>query len=316
MSAQQYRYLFGPVLSRRLGLSLGLDVTPMKTCAFNCVYCQLGRTTHQTIARKEYVPAAAVMAELADYLAREGRADYLTFSGSGEPTLHSRLGEMILQAKQLSDIPVAVLTCSALISDPQVRRELAGADVLLPSLDAASPRTFEALNRPHGGLSLPEIIEGLKCLRREYSGRIWLEIMVVKGINDGAAEVALLRQALAEIKPDKVHLNTVVRPPAESGVLPLSETEMRTLQKELGAPAEIIASWPSPATPSFEKHMLPEALGLIARHPATLQEIAGYLNCRAEAAATMLEALLEAGAVERRKHRGRDFYAAPANGKD
>ncbi len=313
MSIYHYRYLFGPVLSRRLGFSLGLDVTPMKTCTFNCVYCQLGRTTHQTIARREYVPPAEVMAELADYLAKEDRADYVTFSGSGEPTLHSKLGEMIVRAKQMSEIPVAVLTCSALINDAQVRRELACADVILPSLDAASPGTFDAINRPHGRLVFADMIEGLKRLRREYSGRIWLEIMMVKGVNDGAEEVAMLRQAVSEIKPDKVHLNTVVRPPAESDALALSETELQALQREFGPPAEIIAPWPSPSTLTFENRLMPEALNLIARHPSSLDEISSYLNCSAEIVAIVLNSLLETGEVERHLYQGKTFYAAAAS---
>jgi wyosine [tRNA(Phe)-imidazoG37] synthetase (radical SAM superfamily) len=310
MPAHKYRHLFGPVLSRRLGYSLGLDVTPLKTCTYNCIYCQLGRTTLQTIERKEYVPAAEVMAELADYVANEGQADYITFSGSGEPTLHSKLGEMITKAKGLSTIPVAVLTCGALMYDPQVRHELAMADVVLPSVDAASPRIFSAINRPHGRLDLAEIITGLKRFREEYAGKIWLEIMLVRGVNDGAEEVALLRQALDLIKPDKVHLNTVIRPPAESKAGALSEAELQAVQRILGPPAQVIGQRPSPATSSLEHHLMSEALGLIARHPSTLEEISKYLNCTAEQVARVLNALLESGEVERRDHLGRKFYAA------
>jgi wyosine [tRNA(Phe)-imidazoG37] synthetase (radical SAM superfamily) len=288
---------------------LGLDVTPLKTCTFNCVYCQLGRTTVQTIERKEYVPAGEVMAELADYLTNEGHADHITFSGSGEPTLHSKLGEMIAQAKRMSSIPVAVLTCSALIYDPQVRRELALADVVLPSLDAASPHVFAAINRPHGRLQFAEILAGLKRFRNEYSGKIWLEIMLVKGVNDSAQEIVLLRQALGEIGPDKVHLNTVIRPPAESTAGALSEIELQAVQKILGPPAEVIAERPSPAASSHESHLMSEAQNLIARHPATLEEIAKYLNCEAGRVARLLNVLLESGEVQKRDHRGKLFYA-------
>lgn len=307
---QKYRYLFGPVRSRRLGLSLGIDVVPNKTCTFNCVYCQLGRTTYQTVRRDEYVSADEVMAEVEAFLESDGRADYLTFSGSGEPTLHSKLGEMIARTKRLTKIPVAVLTCSALMDDAQVRRELAQAAVILPSLDAASPKAFYAINRPHGRLYLAEIVNGLKHLRDEYTGQIWLEIMMVKGVNDNEDEIALLRRAIAEIRPDKVHLNTVVRPPAEGEAQALSDEELRLVQARLGAPAEVIAERASAPAHSLDNRLIAEALQLIARHPLTLEEISNYMNCKPEIIQVMLQALLEADEVKVRDHRGRQFYVA------
>ncbi len=309
---QKYRYLFGPVRSRRLGLSLGIDTVPNKTCTFNCVYCQLGRTTYQTILREEYVPANEVMTELADFLEYDGRADYVTFSGSGEPTLHRKLGEMIVRAKRLTNIPVAVLTCSALMYDAQVRHELAQADVILPSLDAASPRTFYAVNRPHGRLYLAEIINGLRQFRAEFSGKIWLEIMLVKGVNDEEEEIALLRRAIAEIQPDKVHLNTVVRPPAEDEAQALSDEELRAVQARLGPPAEVIAERWTAARLSLDSRLISEAVNLIARHPMTLEEISHYMNCKPEIIALMLKGLTDSGMVEARTHRGQVFYIALA----
>ncbi len=308
LSSGEYHHVFGPVQSRRLGKSLGIDVVPLKTCTFNCIFCQLGRTTHQTIERKEYVPTMAVMAELKDYLNNGGKADYISFSGSGEPTLHSKLGEMIARTKQMSKIPVAVLTCSALLYDPQVRRELALADVVLASLNTASPETFRLINRPHGKLNLPEIIDGLKRLRREYRGEIWLEIMFVKGLNDNVQEIALLHDAIAAIRPDKVHLNTVVRPPAESQVQALSATQLRELQTHLGANVEVIAERPDRPEPSVGFLVVDNLMRLIARHPATLEEIAGSMNCKYEILRPVLQALTTAGAVEVREHRGKKFY--------
>ncbi|MDZ7289658.1 MAG: radical SAM protein [candidate division KSB1 bacterium] len=312
LSSGGYRHLFGPVHSRRLGLSLGIDVVPIKTCTFNCIYCQLGRTTYQTLKREEYVPASEVMAELAAYLERGGTADYLTFSGSGEPTLHSKLGEMIVQTKKMSKIPVAVLTCGALLFDPQVRKELMPADVVLPSLNAASIKTFNVINRPHGKLRLPEIIDGLTLFRREYRGQIWLEIMLIKGINDSAEEIDLLKKAIAEIKPDKVHLNTVVRPPAESEVQPLSEVELRSVLIALGPPAEIIAERPALAKPASGTHLMEEVVKLLARHPATLEEIAEYLVCPLETVARVLTILAEAGKIQAQEHQCKKFYTAVA----
>jgi wyosine [tRNA(Phe)-imidazoG37] synthetase (radical SAM superfamily) len=305
---QEYRYLFGPVHSRRLGLSLGIDVVSAKTCTFNCIFCQLGRTSQLTIERKEYVPAAEVMDELEAYLKNDGRVDYITFSGSGEPTLHSKLGEMIAQTQEISKIPVAVLTCGALLYDGQVRRELALADVVVPSLSTVVPATFKALNRPHGKLHLEEIIAGLKSFRQEYRGQIWLEVMLVKGLNDNAQEMALLHDAIAQIKPDKVHLNTVARPPAEENVMPLHYNELRKLRTVLGANVEIITERPEMPTPSVGHLVVHDLLQLLAHHPATLEEISESLNCKHEIIWLVLNALTETGVIKVREHGGKKFY--------
>lgn len=310
LSSGENRYLFGPVHSRRLGFSLGIDVVPAKTCTFNCIFCQLGRTTLQTIERKEYVPTAEVMAELEKYLESGGHAEYLTFSGSGEPTLHSKLGEMIAQTKKMTTIPVAVITCGALLYDAQVRRELALADVVLPSLSAALPDTFQALNRPHGTLHLDAIVNGLKSFRQEYRGQIWLEAMLVKGLNDDPREMALLHDAITQIKPDKVHLNTVIRPPAESKAQALSAAELRRMQAILGAKVEIIAELPDMPEPAMGYLVVHDLMQLLARHPATLEEIAESLNCKQEIIWMVLNSLTESGVIEVRKHRGKKFYAA------
>lgn len=309
---QNHRHLFGPVPSRRLGNSLGIDCVPKKTCTYNCVYCQLGPTTFQTLAREEYVPVEQVLAELSAFLAENTPVDFITFSGSGEPTLHSKLGEMIAETKKLTTIPVAVLTCGALMSDPQARADLAQADVVLPSLDAALPKTFHMVNRPHGKLHLSEIVAGLRQFRAEYRGQIWLEIMFVKGLNDGAEEVALFRKAIAEIAPDKVHLNTVVRPPTEAQAQALSETELCALQEALGAPAEIIAKPPRRLRHEIEQNMVPQLLALLAQHPLTLTEICEYLQCKHEIVWWLLHALIEEGLVEVRHHLGKKFYTAKA----
>jgi wyosine [tRNA(Phe)-imidazoG37] synthetase (radical SAM superfamily) len=307
---QKYRYLFGPVHSRRLGLSLGIDVVPMKTCTFNCIYCQLGRTSHQTLKRDEYVPVDDVMAELTAYLEQGGSADYLTFSGSGEPTLHSKLGEMIAQTKKMSKIPAAVLTCGALLFDPQVRKELLAADVVLPSLNAAFAKTFRLINRPHGQLQFAEIFDGLRRFRREYRGKIWLEVMLVKGINDNANEIAALRTAIGEIKPDKVHLNTVVRPPSEIEAKALTAAELRAIQNVLGPPAEVIAERAVVSKPASEKYLMDEIAELLARHPVTLDEIAAQANNEPQKVGSVLQTLLETGAIEIRWHEGKKFFIA------
>lgn len=229
--------LFGPVLSRRLGLSLGVDLLKYKTCNLDCVYCKLGRTSSLTSRRDRFVSPDKVLREI------ESRSkedfDHLTFAGSGEPTLSSDLREIIRRSKKIVDVPVAVITNSTLLTSPEVRSEVAEADVVLPSLDAVTKLTFERINRPARNLKIEEIIEGLREFRNEFSGEIWLEVMLVKDVNDTEAEQ--IARAVQLIGPDRVQLNTVVRPPAEP-VLPMDESEMMSI---LGVfdDAEIIPDW-------------------------------------------------------------------------
>jgi wyosine [tRNA(Phe)-imidazoG37] synthetase (radical SAM superfamily) len=223
--------------------------------------------------------------------------------------LHNKLGEMIAQTKQMTRIPVTVLTCGALLYDAQVRRELALADIVLPSLSAALPATFQAINRPHSMLHLDAVINGLKSFRQEYHGQIWLEVVLVKGLNDNAQEMALLHDAIAQIKPDKVHLNTVIRPPAESEARALSATELRRMQAILGTKVEIIAELPDMTAPAVGHLVVHDLMQLLARHPATLEEIGESLHCKHEIIGLVLNALVESGVVEVREHRGKKFYA-------
>jgi wyosine [tRNA(Phe)-imidazoG37] synthetase (radical SAM superfamily) len=180
---------------------------------------------------------------------------------------------------------------------------------VLPSLSTVSPETFHALNRPHGRLQLQEIIAGMKNFRQEYAGKIWLEVMLIKGLNDSVQEMSRLREAIAEIKPDKVHLNTVVRPPAEADIEPLAEAELREMQATLGANVEIIAERPEMPAPSVGHLVVHDLLQLLARHPATLSEICESLNCKHEIIWLVLNALMESGVVHEREYHGKKFYA-------
>ena len=271
------RYIFGPVLSRRLGRSLGVDVIPRKTCTLDCVYCELGLTDKRALRRMEYVPASDVIGEIRAALSRPDRIDMITFSGSGEPTLNSSLGTMIRSIKGFTRIPIAVLTNGTLLSLPEVRKDLMEADVVLPSLDAATVENFEKVNRPHPKLQLGRILEGMRIFRREYSGQIWLEILLIRGINDGDEEISLLKQIIDEINPDKVQLNTVVRPPAVEGILPVRRADLEKICSFLGPKCEII---------DFAEHdeSLPpgqadtdRVLALLSRRAMTLAEISSSL---------------------------------------
>jgi len=190
------RHIFGPVPSRRLGFSLGIDIIPAKTCTLNCVYCQLGPTACPTLKRKPYVTTKTILAEITTVLKDNPAIDYLTFSGSGEPTLNSEIGKMIQKVKKITTIPVTVLTNGTLLYIPEVRRSLMDADVVLPSLDAASEPVFRRINRPHPNLNLELIIEGLRRFGKEYRGKIWLEVMLVKGVNDSDTELNKIREII------------------------------------------------------------------------------------------------------------------------
>ena len=295
-------HLFGPVPSRRLGRSLGLDITPYKTCTFDCVYCQLGRTTNKTVQRREYIAKDSILCELRDFLS-EGEADidYITFAGSGEPTLHSGIGEMIDAIKTMTDIPVAVITNGSLLFREDVRGDLSNADVVLPSLDAATTSAFRAVNQPHESLSVDRIIEGLRMFREVFRGEFWLEIMFVRGVNDGTDEVTALSDAISTIDPDRVQLNTVVRPPCEDA-MPVDEDEMVRILGEFGGnfDVEIIA----------EKRIEVRAdiLPLLERRPLTLDQIAGSLGMHRNEAAKYLRELIEQGAVIETVHGGKRYF--------
>ena len=208
-----YRYLFGPVPSRRLGRSLGIDLVPQKTCTFDCAYCECGRTTVLTLERREYVPTGRVIAELDDCLAKAPDIDYVTFAGSGEPTLHSGIGDIISFIKdRYPRYRVAVLTNGALFVDPDVRAALMRADLVVPSLDAVSEDIFRDINRPSPGITAGQVVAGLVAFSREFPGVIWLEVFIVPGKNDTDEELLRLRDAVAVIAPDRVQVNTLDQP--------------------------------------------------------------------------------------------------------
>ena len=273
------KYIYGPVLSRRLGASLGIDLVPSKTCSYDCVYCQCGRTTNKTIQRKEYVPIARVIEEIKTFLpAYKGKLDYLTLSGAGEPTLNSGIGEVIRSLKKLSRIPVAVLTNSSLLWRADVRDELKQADLVMPSLDAATPMAFNFVNRP-GALKIGEIINGLVEFRKQFTGKIWLEILLVQVYNDEIGNLKALKKAVKRICPDKIQLNTVTRPPAEDCAYPLDANRLRRLARFFGPRAEIIADREISVTQAGGQSNIPgRIIALLARRPCVMPEIGSSLG--------------------------------------
>lgn len=238
------RYIYGPVSSRRLGQSLGITLTPPKVCNFNCIYCQLGKTLNPTNERKEHIPAQEIFNELKSWIATNPeeakKINYITLSGAGEPTLNSKIGVLIAEIKRITSIPVAVITNSSLLGDPLVRHELLPADLIVPSLDSVLPNIFIEMNRPHPDVKLERIIDGLAALRKEFRGKIWLEVMLVAGVNDDLRHIKKLGEVIEKINPDKVQLNSPVRLTAEEHILPVEKRKLEKIKKILGDKAQII----------------------------------------------------------------------------
>jgi wyosine [tRNA(Phe)-imidazoG37] synthetase (radical SAM superfamily) len=238
------KYIYGPVKSRRLGLSLGITLTPCKICNFDCVYCQLGRTKEKINERKEYAGADEILNELKTWLQNNpgeaGVLNYITISGLGEPTLNSKIGELIFEIKKITSIPIAVITNASLLSDVGVRFALLGTDLIVPSLDAVGPEIFIKINQPHRDIKIENIINGLISLRKEFRGKIWLEVMIVKGINDYLEQNRRLKEIIDRINPDKIQLNSPVRTTAEENIFPANRKKLEKIKEILGDKCEII----------------------------------------------------------------------------
>ena len=306
-------HLFGPVPSRRLGRSLGVDLIPRKTCPFDCIYCEVGPTSNQTETRLDY-GAEAIVAELSAFL--KGGApelDFITLAGSGEPTLNLGLGSIIRRLKEMTAIPVAVLTNGALLHHPEVRRELQAADLVLPSLDAAREQAFKNVNRPLPGYPLSRLLEGLEAFRREYPGRIWLEVLLLKDLNDSEEDLEALRYALRTLAPDKVQLNTMVRPGRCGQAQPLSFEALAAIASTLEGEVEVIASCKHPrqaAAPADDATLV----SMLARRPMTAVDLAGVLGLPLPLVQGQLQRLEEAGQISCNYFHNEDFYQVPTPG--
>jgi wyosine [tRNA(Phe)-imidazoG37] synthetase (radical SAM superfamily) len=309
---EEKKYLYGPVPSRRLGRSLGIDIVPFKLCTLDCVYCQLGKTTKKTLQRGDFVPIEAVLTELKHKLAQGLEADFLTIGGSGEPTLHSRLGELIDGIRKITTIPVAILTNGTLLYKKDVRVDCAKADVVLPSLDAADEQTFRRINRPTSGLTIEQLILGLCDFRKEFSGQIWLEVFLIEGFNTDNEQIAKLREAINRIRPDKVQLNTAVRPTAEPGIKPLSEERLQTIAGQLGNNCEVIADF-SPARHAGRFQADAEdVLSMLKRRPCSLEDISSALGISRNEALKCITLLKKQGGIDSQEKGGIVFFSKRA----
>ncbi|MBI5583858.1 MAG: radical SAM protein [Deltaproteobacteria bacterium] len=290
------KYIFGPVPSRRLGWSLGLDILPYKTCSFDCIYCELGPTTCRTIDPIGLIEPGAVLAELESFLAAHPeKIDFLTISGSGEPTLHPELGSLIRELKRHYTLPVALITNASLFFRPQVLEQVRAADLIIPSLDAVDPETLAAVNRPHPDLDHKSLLEGLLALGRLKGPRLWLEILLIKGLNDHPDQIDRFKQLSAAINPEKIQINTVVRPPVESWALPLETTRLAQIREQLGPQAEIIArpDRQSDRTIRWED----EIIKLVSRRPCTAEDLAQLTGWPPDETLALLQRLIAGGKI-------------------
>lgn len=303
------RFIYGPVPSRRLGVSLGVDLFPRKTCSYDCIYCQLGRTTNKTIQRDVYLPAELIIREVKDFLAQlESPVDYITFSGSGEPTLHSQIGPIIGEIKEMTSIPLAVITNGSLLFMDEVKRDLSEADLVIPSLDAVSKTVHETINRPEESLEIDRVIQGLVDFREQFRGQIWIEILYCRGINDSPSEVAKMKEELRKISPDRVQLNTVYRPPAEDFASPLEEERLREIEEDFGKKASIVAPYRRERSMGGKGKLEAQIIDALRRRPLTAEDIAEIFGLRPEELVKYLKVLRNSNTIRHRLHGRKIFY--------
>ncbi len=274
------KHVFGPVPSRRLGQSLGIDPVPLKTCNWNCVYCQLGRSVPMVNERRDYFPREKTIAEVARALEahKPGEIDWITFVGSGETTLNRDIGWLIRQVKALTELPVAVITNGSLLHLPEVREELLAADAVMPSLDAGNARLYKQINRPHPQATFERLVGGIAAFRKEFRGRLWVEVMLVRGLNDSSQALAEIARRLQDIPPDEVHLLGPERPPVETWVEPPDREGMLRAHTIFGGIARVIDSAAGSFDLSGDESLLDAVIGIITRHPMREDQLVATLR--------------------------------------
>jgi wyosine [tRNA(Phe)-imidazoG37] synthetase (radical SAM superfamily) len=308
---KSYLHLYGPVPSRRLGRSLGIDLVPHKICTYDCIYCQIGKTSDKTLTRKEYISVDEILGEVKRFLKEEtSPIDHLSLSGSGEPTLHSKIDSVIGGIKEITSIPVAVITNGSLLYEENVRESLLRADVILPSLDAASAEVFEKINRPHSGISVEKVIEGMVEFRRIYKGQIWLEVLFCKGVNDRQSELMLMKKAVDRIQPDRIHLNTVVRPPFEKWAVPLDQGTMEEIRTFFGEKASIISEFDRHPPVATERDIKEEVLKILRRRPLSLRDLSKGMGIQESEIEKYIQPLVSEGKIRARKFGDSIYYEA------
>ncbi len=303
-------HIFGPVPSRRLGLSLGIDLVPAKTCSYDCLYCQVGRTTGKIVEPEAFVPVRNIIEELEERLEKVA-PDTITLSGSGEPTLYSPMAQLISSIKQVTDIRIAILTNGSLFWKDEVRAGVLEAQIIAPTLSTVFEETYRSIHRPHMDLELGMIMEGLKALRRDFHGFIFLEVVLLAGFNDSEKEIEGLKRVIEEISPDRVQLNTVVRPPADSRALSLDMERLEEIKNAVGNRAEIIADIPPEQRRQVFESYEDTILETARRRPMRAVDLANVLNLPLEDVERLLEGLLGKGDLSVTGHGEETYYSAP-----
>jgi len=305
-----FQHVYGPVPSQRLGQSLGVSPIPFGFCSYSCIYCQLGGTIQLTDSRRDYVPPQEILEEIEAALARHSKhLDCITFVGDGEPTLCSSLGNLIARTKAVTGLPIAVITNGSLLSRDDVRRELVSADLVLPSLDAATQTTFEEINRPHGRLRIADILAGMERFREMYEGKLWVEVMLVAGVNDGEESLGAIRKALDRIRPDRIDVNAPIRPPAVAEVRPPDTESLARARRVLG----VAARADHPEADGFGAigcaDPLDSVVMILRRHPMREEEVfASLAQLPAEAVRSALIQLETSHRIQRIEYRGTVYY--------
>lgn len=309
---KKYQYLFGPVPSRRFGRSLGVDLTPYKTCTLDCVFCQLGRTLNKTVTRREYVPTDAVINELKEWLKTDGEADYITLSGSGEPTLHSHFGKVLEFIRTNTAIPAVLLTNGTLLHLPEVRDAAAYAQVVKISLSAWNQASYEWVNRPHAQLRFEQLIEGQKAFRAQFKGELCMEIFLIGGMNAMSANVEKIAAIAKGIGPDRIQLNTSVRPPAEDFATALSKERMTALAPLFDPEAEVIAEFSSKDIREAEVNE-ETIYSMLKRRPCTSEQISEVFGMHLNEVSKYLGKLIRTGQIHVECENNSVFYTAAGN---
>ena len=307
------RFAFGPVPSRRLGKSLGIDFVPFKTCSYDCIYCQLGRTTDKTSDLKEYFPVEAIIDDVQNKLQEIPLPDYITLSGSGEPTLHSRLRDIIHGIKAITDVPVAVLTNGSLFWIDTVRNSVLDADLIIPSLDAGDKETFSYVNRPHQAISFEKMVQGLSSLREEFKGPLWLEVFLIKGITDSDSELLKIKAWIDRVVPDLIQLNTAVRTPAENFVDLVKQDSLEEIARFFGPRCEIIADYSKVHRLGEFKRTRDDVFEMLIRRPCSIDDISDGLDLHRNEAIKYLEELQDQNLIQRNKQGERILYHVKRN---
>ena len=308
---QSYKYIFGPVNSRRLGRSLGIDLIPYKTCSFDCVYCECGKTTKHTLERKEFFPLDEIKDELKQYLSLAPELDYITFSGSGEPLLYLKFGELAGFLKtEFPQYKTALLTNSSLFINEKARAECLKCDITLPSLDAGDDETFNKINRPCCGIKVSDIIEGLINFRNEFSGKIYLEIFIIPGINDSEEKLLKIKEAVFRIRPDEIQLNSLDRPGTEDDIVSADYEKLKEILEYMDYPGRIIsrAKAPEKITPKNYYNIKRIILDTTLRRPLTMEDLMSITGEKEDNLIESVRLLEEKGFVFKKEANGKIFY--------